>query len=343
MKNLYIHIGFPRTGTTTLQLHLFPNHPQINFLGRTPRTQPQIKMIDLVCNLNNHDFEKSYKEILEMCSAYILDDNKINVLSQEFIISYATHYNHALDKNNNVYRTLKRLDKLFEKLNINLEFFCTIRNQATIIPSFYSATSPELKRSMKYDSNDIINFLKKNEVDNFKIKNLLNSYKYWELNKNFGVTFSGKKKLKFFIYEEYENELPIHISKYLGIDENITKNLIKGKIENSSRAVLKEHPLINSKFEIITNKIFKNLSSPKLLLYKFDKKIFNFFLLIKDLILRKNRNLKDNNKHTYNKKIYINKLDILKKNSKLIKEFYREDNLKFMNDLNIDIKKHDYF
>ena len=123
MKNLYIHIGFPRTGTTTLQLHLFPNHPQINFLGRTPRIQPKITMIDLVCNLNNRDFEASYKEILEMCSAYILEDNKINVLSHEFIISYATHYNNTLDKDNNVYRTLKRLDKLFEKLNINLEFF----------------------------------------------------------------------------------------------------------------------------------------------------------------------------------------------------------------------------
>ena len=115
------------------------------------------------------------------------------------------------------------------------------------------------------------------------------------------------------------------------------------KIENSSSAVLNEHPLINSKFEIITNKIFKNLSSPKLLLNNFDKKIFNFYLLIKDLILRKKRNLKNNNKHAYNKKSFISKLDILKKNSELIKEFYREDNLKFMNDLNIDIKKHDYF
>ena len=343
MKNLYIHIGFPRTGTTTLQLHLFPNHPQINYLGRTPRIQPKITMVDLVCNLNDCDFEESCKEILEMCSAYNLDYNKTNILSHEFIISYATHYNNGLDKNNNVYRTFKRLDKLFEKLNINLEFFCSIRNQATIIPSFYTATSPELKRSMKHDSNDIINFLKKKDVDNFKIENLLNSYKYWQLNKNFDIIFSGKKKLKFFVYEEYENEFPILLSNYLGIDENITKNLIKGKIENSTNVVLKEHHLINSKFEIIANKILKNLSSPKLLLNKFDKKMFNFYLLIKDLILRKKSNLKNNNKHSYIKKNFISKLDILKKNSEIIKKFYREDNLKFMNDLNIDIKKHDYF
>ena len=34
MKDLYIHIGFPRTATTTLQLRLFKNHKDLNYLGR---------------------------------------------------------------------------------------------------------------------------------------------------------------------------------------------------------------------------------------------------------------------------------------------------------------------
>ena len=343
MKNLYIHIGFPRTGTTTLQLHLFPNHPQINYLGRTPRIQPKIALIDLICTLNDNDFDDRYKELSKMCSDYTLDDDKTNILSHEFIISYAMHYNNGLDKNNNLYRTLKRLDNLFKELNINIEFFCSIRSQASIIPSFYVATSPELKRSMKYDSEDLINSLKYNKMDNFKISNLLNGYKYWELNKNFDITFEGKKKLKFFIYEEYENKLPTLLSKYLGIDENITKKLVRGEIENSSKVVLHEHPLINSKLKIIFNKILKNLSSPKSLFDRFDKKIFNFYLLLKDLIFRKNRKIEKNENFNQNKKNLKMKIDLLRKNSDLIKKFYREDNLKLMNDLKIDIKKYDYF
>ncbi len=32
--NLFVHIGFPKSGTTTLQENLFANHPDINCLGR---------------------------------------------------------------------------------------------------------------------------------------------------------------------------------------------------------------------------------------------------------------------------------------------------------------------
>ncbi len=341
MKKLFIHIGFPRTGTTTLQLHLFPQHPQINYLGRTPRIQPKITLIELVCNLNDNDFNQIYEELLSMCSDLKLDDNKTNILSSEFIISFATHYNSGLDKNHTVCRSLKRLERLFKDININVEFFCSIRNQSTIIPSFYVATSPELKKSMKYNSENIINNIKENDTDDFKIRNLLNGYKYWELQKNFNIVFEGKKELKFFIYEEYKTKFPSSISKYLNIDENITKKLIKGRIENSSKAVLNEHPLINSKFSIIYNKMTKNFLSPKIFFRKFDKKIFNFYFHLKDLIIKKSK-IRNNYDFTYKKKNFTNRLDHLKDNSEIIKKFYREDNLKLINDLNIDIDKYDY-
>jgi len=341
MKKLFIHIGFPRTGTTTLQLHLFPKHSQINYLGRTPRNQPKITLIELVCNLNDNDFNQIYEELLDMCSNFRLENNKTNILSSEFIISFATHYNNGLDLNHNVCRSLKRLERLFKDINIDVEFFCSIRNQATIIPSFYVATSPELKKSMKYNSEDIIDNIKKNKIDNFKIRNLLNGYKYWELHKNFNIAFEGKKKLKYFIYEEYQTKFPSSISKYLSIDANITKELINGRIENSSKAVLNEHPLLNSKFSIIYNKMAKNFSYPKILFQKFDRKIINLYFLLKDLIL-KNKKRKNNDDFTNQKKNFCYKLDHLKKNSELIKKFYREDNLKLIDDLNIDVSKYDY-
>ena len=60
MKKLFVHIGFPRTGTTTI-IVLFSKHPQIHYLGRTPRIQPKITLIELMCNLNDNDFNQSYR------------------------------------------------------------------------------------------------------------------------------------------------------------------------------------------------------------------------------------------------------------------------------------------
>ena len=33
MTNLYLHIGYPKTATTTLQKHVFQHHLDINYLG----------------------------------------------------------------------------------------------------------------------------------------------------------------------------------------------------------------------------------------------------------------------------------------------------------------------
>ena len=49
MKNLYVHIGFPRTATKILQLRLFKKHNDLNYLGRfsdrVPSHNPTISKI----------------------------------------------------------------------------------------------------------------------------------------------------------------------------------------------------------------------------------------------------------------------------------------------------------
>ena len=37
--NRCLHIGFPKTGTTTLQKHLFTEHSQIVYLGKPTRSE----------------------------------------------------------------------------------------------------------------------------------------------------------------------------------------------------------------------------------------------------------------------------------------------------------------
>ena len=349
MKTIYLHIGFPRTATTTLQVHLFPNHPQINYFGRIPREKPYLSLIDLVCNLNNDDFNYRYKEILKMVSDLTIDENKTNILSSEFIISYSTHYHKGSD-NNTVCRSLKRIQNLFKDINIKVNFFCSIKSQATIIPSFYSVTSPDIvsskskfgRRSMTFNAQQIIDYIKTRKTENDKIKRFLDGYKYWKLHDEFNKDFNGETKLSFFVYEEFNNKFSEYISDYLRIDKDITYRLINKKRENTQETVLKEHPGINSKFSIIYKKLKKNFLSPNKLIENFDKKIFNLYFLLKDLVIKR-RDRIENINFEKDKESFKKQINILKNNSSLIKEYYKEDNLKLLNELKINIKEYGYF
>ena len=75
---LYVHFGFPRTGTKTLQMHLFPNHPQINYLGRYPKTKPKLELMELIVNLHNDDFDKRYRELLKKAK-----ELKVTILNEK--------------------------------------------------------------------------------------------------------------------------------------------------------------------------------------------------------------------------------------------------------------------
>ena len=162
---LYVHFGYPRTGTTTLQLHLFPNHPQINYLGRYPQAKlrfgqsyfqifRKLELIDLATILNDDDFDKQYNELLKKAEEFYLDPNKINVISDEHIVWNAIHYNPSFPFDNDnfrtVSRTVSRINSLFSKIHVDVYFFCSIRSQSDMIRSVYIVTSPELNFSLTF-------------------------------------------------------------------------------------------------------------------------------------------------------------------------------------------------
>ena len=60
MTGLYLHIGYPKTGTTTLQKHLFAKHPEIDYLGkmipgfhyRIEKLGPEIEQLTTATSIN---------------------------------------------------------------------------------------------------------------------------------------------------------------------------------------------------------------------------------------------------------------------------------------------------
>ena len=329
---LYIHFGFPRTATTTSQIHLFPNHPQINYLGRYPKTKPKLELIDLISNLNNDDFDKRYNELLKKTEELYLDPNKTNVLSSEFIVSNTMHYP------NDFARTMpsfiSRLESLFSKINVEIKYFCTIRNQAEIIPSLYSAT-----RTISFNGKELVEYLENKKSNNPMIKRFLNGFNYYELYNELSKVVN-KNKIKFFLYEEFRDNFDnfvSNLSNYLEIDPVTSIKLLKYRYENSAKINLR----IESPLAALCFKLIKNFKSPKILFENFNKKLLNMFKLLNQQIREFDK--KDKEVIKIKKENLIKQLNVIKNNSPLIKKYYQNDCLELKNKLKLDIDKYDYF
>ena len=335
---LYIHFGYPRTGTTTLQIHLFPNHPQINYLGRYPRTKPKLELMDLISDLNNDDFDKRYNELLKKAEELYLDPNKINIISDEFIVLNAIHYDNDNDNFRTVPRTISRINSLFSNMNIDVYFFCSTRNQTEIIPSLYMAAASELNRSLTFNGEEIIQYLKTKNTNKPKIKRLLDGFKYWELYKNLDKVV-GKNKIKFFLYEEFRDDhdnFVSDLSNYLEIDPATSIKLLKNRYEN----VLEEDVIINNPLSIVFSKLINNFNNPKYLFENFNNKLSNMLKLLNKQI--RGFDKKDKEIAKIKKENLIKNFNMIKDNSPLIKKYYQNDCLELKNKLKLDIDKYDY-
>ena len=355
---LYFHFGFPRTGTTTLQVHLFPNHPQINYLGRHPRVKTRfaqsvyqsskkLELVDLAIILNDDDFDNQYNELLKKAEEFYLDPNKINVISEEHIVWNAIHYNPSFPFDNDnfrtVSRTVSRINSLFSKINVDTYFFCSIRSQNDMIRSVYSITPPELNLSLTFTGEEIIQYLKTKNINKPSIIRFLNGFNYWELYKNISKAV-GENKIKFFLYEEFMNNhdnFVSDLSNYLKIDPAISIKLLKYSRENTSIDQIKESPLINGPLSIIFSKIAKNFKNPRILFQNFDKKILNMIKLLNKQI--RGFDKKDKEILKIKKKNLIKQLNMIKNNSPWIKKYYQQDCLALKEKLGLDIDKHNYF
>ena len=86
MSKIAIHVGLPKTATTTLQQKVFPAHPELVYLG-TRANHPQFdQMMFALCSVDNADYDanKSSAVVDELLSGQ-RDDGKPVVVSYESI------------------------------------------------------------------------------------------------------------------------------------------------------------------------------------------------------------------------------------------------------------------
>ena len=196
---IYVHPGFPKTGTSLIQRNFFSTHPMINNLGKKESLADVDKELLNVFNqiildkqIDNEKFQKNLR-IIESIK-YIPE--KVNLISFEGF----TQTNYEIGER----EIFTRLYDLFLKCNFKLKILVTVRSQLTIIPSHF-ANAPIVyqkrgKSSWKYFKNFINDLKNINDISDKRLVNAYERYKYFKLLELLNKIFSHNN-VKFFFYE----------------------------------------------------------------------------------------------------------------------------------------------
>lgn len=256
----------------------------------------------------DQEFESNFKKIIHMFNEIEFEKKKLNIISHE---SFSDPFQYL---NNDTSRTLNRLLRIFNHLNINHNFeiklLFIIRNQSDLLYSYYCHFYTRLKNLLSIDSFD--------EFIHYQNKKILKSFDYDILIKI--LEKNSFDKFKIFFYEDLVHEKTIFVKELLIFFEN--KDLKSQFFENLMKSRINENIYIengiHTKFKM---KVY--LSELK---YVLVKKLFSFDIneIIKlfkknKIVIQKNlKHIKYINSHYQNNKIISNG----RKVSKVLKEYY---------------------
>jgi hypothetical protein len=138
-RKFFIHPGYPKTASTTLQKALFSKHPDLCYLGK-PLTGDLLDIEVAILNLDDGSFTQALPDLQQKFLAFIArcDGSDRNVLLSHEGFLRPTRY-----QGHDIQRTARRIWQVFCE-PVQDEFDChvllTIRKQVDIIPSYYFAS-----------------------------------------------------------------------------------------------------------------------------------------------------------------------------------------------------------
>jgi len=215
----FIHPGYGKTATTTLQKNLYGKHNEIASIGRpwTHKTQAFSSYIKDV-NCSDYSVSKARK---------MLDDLLCDV--DEDVVVFSDENLHS-----NQFKICTISNRLSELLP-NAQIVFTIRNQVSIIESYFSDTGRILKNVPAPYNNRLLSmdsWLKwawLNWDDSFL--GLVDYYKYIKV---YGDSF-GIENVHVLLFEDFSestNDFVVILSNILGVDSEEAVLLCSSKHEN---------------------------------------------------------------------------------------------------------------
>jgi len=275
MTKILIHLGLPKTATTSLQhnvLQKLHDQGKINFLGKN------LDYCDMTGRVTIHNYTGKFirdaaeekitlAEARELLLQYI-DKDKLNVFSDEgLMVAYPSQNNLPLKKK------IENLKKLLEGYDVNIAL--TLRNPVDYFYSLYVQLYPDFYSQIKE-----VNTFEKHTQNLLSDKDnvLYESFFYDEylplLKENFDVDltyFEDLKRDKNAHYQKWASLLGLtpegfkelfeqeHINKKLKTDNGSKKVFSMKSLETKARNLLKGNPFLFESCKSIY--IFLNLKA----------------------------------------------------------------------------------
>lgn len=297
-KQIYIHLGFPKTASTYLQKNIFPNMKEALYLGKPFENTIRI-LENKILKLNQTQYEQEKKGLINSLEKIFNKSNNKYILSHEGFLR-CTRYNEPDNPiSNNIFQTLKRLYEIFSNY-CEVNFILVIRKYDEMLRSYFIQFHRDFK--FEYNEDNFLKDLRENKTE----KNILNNFYYGEI-----IKFIEKLKInyKVLIYEDLKNNPNVYhqeLFNFIGINIDY-----KNQIFNSSEIKLSNRKnifhsiktilsiIFNCRKDVLLKKIFKLSSYIKFIkqtfkilglvqvdnfvtnpsfLNKYKKEIFNFYV-----------------------------------------------------------------
>jgi Sulfotransferase domain len=245
-KEIYIHIGYPKTGTTTLQNHLFKNHAGIKYFEREENTlsrgikyfEREKKILSFISSLffsRENSFKKNVEDYRQELLKFT-DTKDVNkfVFSEELLTAYSMvfkvnprPYVWTLEPNS-IARKLKIAfvdTNVFDKIKIII----TIRKQDDMLKSFYGQSYNCVFKnfSLTKTFKKFLHYAIEKNPDNF----IIDALHYNEIVSEYESLF-GRDNICILVFEQLKQDQKSYIKKlcrFMDINECEAICLLEGK------------------------------------------------------------------------------------------------------------------
>lgn len=312
----YFHLGYPKTGTKFLQKRIFNKMSEVSYLGKDFNDNLENIFIDII-SLSENDFKLKKKIFIELINVELNkhDKEKFIISDERFITSL---YLNTKEKfiGNDLDRSISRLYEIFSELG-KVKFLIVIRKHTEILESFFYQITLGSFLKFKLEKKKIIQTLKGKKSDqSFVLENFF-------YNKIFTKILSLSKSSKLIFFEDLKfdpDKFFQDLSEFLDLKDRL-------------HFLTHKNPKINKKWDrrkAVVKILFPNIKNLIRNLFNFDTYKYRFIFLKK--------NFYDSFFKDFNLK-YIN----FYKNEKLVKEYFKNDLVRFPENIKAKLRKYDYF
>lgn len=225
MKKVFVHVGYPKTGTTSLQSNLFSRHSQIFDFREEVDGVGNIRKN--ICNSASLDFRHLHCRVKKEIKKSSKD---VIVYSEE---TYTGNLEHISPEGINRCTVASRLSNIFEQENVSKKVLIVIRRQQSILLSAFSFWYHTYKE-MGYADVDRLIF-KAVEESESTAKGILSWLFYLETVRGYINSF-GENNVHVLLYEDMKSDTESfvrHLSSLMGIDGDESARLMESSTDRN--------------------------------------------------------------------------------------------------------------